>query len=49
MLCKMLLLDTFRETPTIIFLNKKDLLRKKTQESNDDVAYVDNFNNKTHF
>ena len=35
MLLKMLLQNTFRDTPTIIFLNKKDLLRKKLAEGAD--------------
>ena len=35
MLLKMLLQNTFKDTPTIIFLNKKDLLRKKLAEGAD--------------
>ena len=51
MLLKMLLLDTFRETPTIIFLNKKDLLRKKLAEGanpTDHFPTLANFRAKNH-
>ena len=51
MLLKMLLQSTFSDTPTIIFLNKKDLLRKKIAEGADPTKHfplLERFRSKKH-